>query len=390
MDSVFHYHSVYFLAKHAGFSPKDAEILGVSSTYVDHNLVPLHILTNGGVYETIPTHHFGFWDKKQEESVWIPFHFFPSGSSEENPFLRSAPQGQAKNKQQLALMVRPNSEPVKELLIEALKTRNLYRVGIALHTYADSWAHQGFTGTRSAHNVLSAASPVPPIGHAQAGRLPDSFFTLWTDPRRQEPIMNNPEIFRQAAQKVYRYLSTYNHRSFADEDFVLDELMTLLGNTREMVKTYLKAFSNTALTVQSENVMKRGVATLSKLVINKVADTDNLQSFLPKHVSWSSKNQTLDLDLHSDIPPYSRGTWKKQALMSDNAMFKEELNDELFEKHRDTFQWLKHEILHRSKLLEPSTIQGSADFEQSHYFRWMEAAKNHLACARTIMRNALC
>ena len=47
---------------------------------------------------------------------------------------------------------------VKKLLIEGLKTRNLYRVGIAIHTYTDSWAHQNFSGLDEEWNTTESSS----------------------------------------------------------------------------------------------------------------------------------------------------------------------------------------------------------------------------------------
>ena len=319
MNSIFHYYATNFIAQKAGFGIEDSEILAYSCTYVDSNVAPLRLCLQSGIeYSTISTHHFGFWNPAQEDDIWLPFHFFPGGSTNIH-----------------SEVTLPNSAPVKELLVVALKSRNLFRIGIALHTYADSWAHQGFVGRSNSINIISPRSPIPPIGHAQAGSLPDEWNTTWKDPRvNTGPVVNRLRFF-EAAKMIYRYLCTYNHRSFADEIFILSELENVLGNTDK-----------------SQGPLK------------------------------SDEELSLDFQILLGVRPYNRGDWKSKVLGTNL----EELSDKV-EKQRDFADWIKNETLYRTALTSPPIIPAGRDFEETNYYKWMEAAKAQLESGKKILRN---
>ena len=107
--------------------------------------------------------------------------------------------------------VTPDSPLAKELLVAALKTGDDFRIGIALHTYADTWAHQHFSGRVEQGNVVDPSSPLPPAGHLQALRAPDDAAGRWTDARLVPELsrVDNAARFRAAARKIYRYLRTF-------------------------------------------------------------------------------------------------------------------------------------------------------------------------------------
>ena len=75
MNELFHYYAVRFLSLRSGFSPQDSRILAYSSQLLDRAIVPVTVIMDGGKEFIIPpTHHFGFWDKKQEAEIWtLPF-----------------------------------------------------------------------------------------------------------------------------------------------------------------------------------------------------------------------------------------------------------------------------------------------------------------------------
>ena len=98
---------------------------------------------------------------------------------------------------------------ITDNITAALKTRNLFRIGIALHTYADSWAHQNFSGLLEDWNSVEKRSPVPAIGHAQAFRKPDDPGLMWSDPRlvpANAHIVNRDRVLA-AARMIYKYLN---------------------------------------------------------------------------------------------------------------------------------------------------------------------------------------
>ena len=49
----------------------------------------------------------------------------------------------------------PDSTNARLIMKTALETDNLYRIGIGLHGYADTWAHQNFTGYYNEFNAMT-------------------------------------------------------------------------------------------------------------------------------------------------------------------------------------------------------------------------------------------
>jgi len=314
MNVEFHYYTIYYLAQQAGFTDSDCEILAYSSQYLDNALVSYTVEHEGGVYRTAITHHFGFWDTSQEWEVWIPFHFYPAGSSSAT---------KRRDGEYNRLDVQPNSDRVKQMLKGALKSRNLYRVGIALHTYADSWAHQNFSGRNEEWNRLDRRSPLPPIGHAQARRDPDGLDQNWIDPRLTPPHdgVDNRARFLEAAGRIYRYLATYNRQSFADEELIISRLNRILGDP------------NTPRSVR-----------------------------------------VADFVIECGMAEYSRTLWRRQAFRSgDTERGEVELGE--LESAMDKLNWLKDELLHKTRLLRREPVTANPEFFRSHLFMWDQAAQ---------------
>jgi len=343
MNALFHYYTVYYLAEQAGFSADDSFTIAYSSQYLDNALVPYEVRTDEGTYETLPTHHFGFWDKSREWTVWIPYHFFPGGPEANSPEVRVAADG---SRSRMAarrhdgstnpLNVVADSARVKELLVSALRTRNLYRVGIALHTYADSWAHQNFSGRNEEWNRVDARSPLPPIGHAQKLRDPDRVDASWRDPRilGNEARVDGRKRQLEAAGRIYRYLATFNRRSFADEELVISNLERILG-------------------------------TGDKPHDERIAD----------------------FVIECNMEEYRRTHWRSEAFAGEGATL-DPGNGEL-DSTMDRILWLKNELLHRTELLKKHPVSGKPGFYESNLYRWDQAARAHLSRAREILSDLL-
>lgn len=315
MNEEFHYYVVAFLCKQAGLRPDESTRIAYSSQYTDNALVPYEVHTDGSRYLTQVTHHFGFWDSSQETEVWIPFHFYPGDPS--HPAARRA-DGTTNR-----FSVTPDSPNVKKLLVAALKTRNPYRVGIALHTYADSWAHQNFSGRRETWNSVDALSLIPPIGHAQVMRSPDDLYAVWQDPRlvAGERQISNYERFLAAARKIYKYLATFNRRDFDDVDFVMERLVDIVGAPNR-----------------------------------------------PR----TAEERKLDFLIATEVEEYRRNDWKDRAVFLDDQTGEVDVSSTY-----DKLLWLKHEVLHKSGLLQPRPLRGKPGFYESDYHHFHEAARAH-------------
>ena len=219
MNAEFHYYSVYFLCLRAGMSEKRCADIAFSSQYVDNAILAYEIDDGGGFsYRSQVTQNYIFWDEETLRGIYLPFHFIPGVLDQAS---RERADGSASR-----WAVTPDSPLAKELLVAALKSGDDFRIGIALHTYADTWAHQHFSGRVERGNVVDPSSPLPPAGHLQALRAPDDAAGRWTDARLVPELsrVDNAARFRLAARKIYRYLRTYLRNGFEEEELVLDEL----------------------------------------------------------------------------------------------------------------------------------------------------------------------
>lgn len=220
MNIEFHYYAIYFLARRAGFGEDEARIIAQSSQYVDDAILPYAVDSRGGVpaYLTITTQNYVFWDPAISASVYLPFHFIPGDPS------RSARERRDGERNPFA--VTPDSPLARAVLIDALGSGDLFRVGIALHAYADTWAHQHFTGRLEDANAFDPSSPLPAAGHLQALTSPDHALGLWSDGRLLPEFerIDNRERFLAAAKMIYRFLRTSRREGFGDESLVLAEL----------------------------------------------------------------------------------------------------------------------------------------------------------------------
>ncbi|MBN2440801.1 MAG: hypothetical protein JXJ04_05630 [Spirochaetales bacterium] len=325
MNLEFHYYIIYFLCKEAGFEETESQIISYSSQYVDNNLISRRIKTGSTMYITIPTQNYGWWDDYFPKNVYIPFHFFP-GDTDGNGTRR-------RDGKKNSLSCSPGSSRVRQLLTTGLKTRNLYRVGIALHTYADSWAHQNFSGIDEEWNCTDQNSLIPHIGHAQVLTKPDDIMNKWEDSRliNGNNRIFNADRFLKAAQMIYKFLRTYNKLGFSDHDVVIEKLKWMTG-----VDNYLPSTTK-----------------------------DRINSYI----------------IDEDVLQYDKYEWYREALY-DNEINREDTDGFV---GYDKLAWLKDALLHRTKLAEKPLFTARDDFYKSHYYKWNEAAKAHLAAAKLIL-----
>ncbi|MBN1410750.1 MAG: hypothetical protein JW969_07880 [Spirochaetales bacterium] len=323
MNLEFHYYTIYLLCKEAGFDDSESHIIAYSSQYIDNNLSSIRVETGKGIYETIPTQNYGWWDDYFPKNVYIPFHFFPGDTEYEG--------SRRKDGRKNPLNTTPGSARVKELLITGLKTRNPYRVGIALHTYADSWAHQNFSGYEENWNVVRNDSLIPGIGHAQVLTSPDGFTGTWQDSRLTNGYesVDNKTRFLEAARMIYKYLSTYNRKGFDDHENVIQRLGLLTrGDSRE--------------------------------------------------------ERILNYIIEEDIIKYDKYEWYREAVYDNEAY-----DDGNGFVGYDKVQWLKDAFLYRTALSRKPVKKAREDFYSSHYYQWSEAAREHLKAAKNIVKDLI-
>jgi len=319
MNVEFHYYSTAFLAVKAGFPLKEATTLAYAGQYIDHHHRTFEISTPHRTILSLPTQNFSFWDQATVDNILTPFHFFPAGPG--YPSVR-VDGGRS------VWDVRPNSPGAKALLVEALKTRNLHRIGLALHTFSDTWAHQNFTARDEDWNRLDPSRRLPAPGHAQAGFSPDLWLADWDDPRLLNPRVINRHRFSDCARKVYRYLCTYRGKDFRqDEDAVGDQLMGLIEAGR---------------------------------------DRDQLE------------DRILEFVLELNLEPYDKTLWLAQAL---------EPPEETPSGWPLLDRWKKvgEEILDRTGFSRPQKFLAKPGFDESDFAAWIKAAEEHRNLAQRLI-----
>lgn len=226
-----HYTLTYTLARMVGFEHERAEIIAYSAQYVDDatnsGIVKFN---NGAMFSRISSAHtMTAYDMKyytnahENHLVWVPFHFLPGNdglSAGENH------EGRFINK----LVCKPYSQVAVDMLDACLKDIDkpyfLQRVGITMHVFADTFAHQGFAGVVHDINKVSnlqcinynmgffdyaksiALSEKFPMGHGAALTCPDMPFLKWsyTNGLGEEVVRDNLDIFMKACYDLYGQL----------------------------------------------------------------------------------------------------------------------------------------------------------------------------------------
>lgn len=258
MQIDFHHAVTYVLARLADFSPWEAEVIAYSAQYVDDATESGVIeFDNGALYYHEGSAHkmLDYRDFRElgARNVWLPFHFLPGnlglGAGKE-------PGGKFIQK----LICRPNSpiaqDMVKACIAQRLKPYGLHRLGITLHVYADTWAHQGFAGVNHAVNEaeeLRSNNPrfdtsmldkiasyfigdAYPLGHGAVLTYPDQPFLVWeyVNGLGERVHRDNPKDYLQAVDNIFHVLVNYKKGNDAI-DFA--KLTPMKAEDRSLIRT---------------------------------------------------------------------------------------------------------------------------------------------------------
>lgn len=243
MNIDFHYYCIAILSMAAGFDREDAFTIAYASQYLDDATdgTPLIIGKEGNEFYPVRTQHIGV--KAFLESYWreiyMPFHFPPPHPYGNGNFSFIVESAHAQSLLSHRILDEALNEPPDETITHSdemirmrLKWRRyLCRTGIAIHTFSDSWAHQGFSGRFNWENNVIAIYELaydkdeeeynrrsifwrvlPPVGHARTGLYADNTdfigkYIIRKNGTGTEEIKRNNQIeFLQAAEAVYNKL----------------------------------------------------------------------------------------------------------------------------------------------------------------------------------------
>ena len=197
MDIEFHYYITYLIAARAGFKPAEAEIIAYASQHIDDNDLIYEINQDTAEYysnyvsQTINI----LKTKRVLLRIYPIFHFIPG-----DPFIDSVRRWDGKLHY---LNTTPDSENAQAVLHTALESNNLYRIGLACHSFSDSWAHKNFTGYFDQFNSMK--TPFKKLGHVAALGKPDRVALKWHDSRLVSSLqsIDNRQKFLQAATRLF-------------------------------------------------------------------------------------------------------------------------------------------------------------------------------------------
>ncbi|MCK4260504.1 MAG: hypothetical protein KAX49_16125 [Halanaerobiales bacterium] len=233
MQIDMHHSAIYVLCRLAGMKSKYAQIVAYASQHVDdanhgHTLK----FENEEIFRQTLTSHTMLsvmnFDVSNSLDVWVPFHFLPCGKDgTDSDYLVTGPDS-----------------PIVELLKDDLqKVSNeplaLYRLGIGLHAYADTYSHQDFKGFYDNYNNIRFIDEgeetllravvrktkekiwlpfeellsliLPRVGHGKAMTFPDIPFMFWSYSRDSKvyKVDNLNDRYIVGLESIYKFLQRY-------------------------------------------------------------------------------------------------------------------------------------------------------------------------------------
>lgn len=226
MDIEFHYYITYIIARRAGFNSDDSYIIAYSSQYTDDNTEHLYISQDTpDAYESYISQTVNILKPQKElMRIYPVFHFLPGSLNE----ISGDSARRADGKLHLMNTI-PNSLSAQKVLTEALGLHDLYRIGIATHTFSDTFAHQNFVGADDGFNDMAGLLEklIPSVGHADAKHSPDIPNEIWQDKRLvpSHASIDNKLRFLDSAGCLFDL-----YRGVSTDDDTKRSLLADLGN----------------------------------------------------------------------------------------------------------------------------------------------------------------
>lgn len=243
MQIDFHHAGTYTIARFAGFDHETAQIIGHAAQYVDDATNSGAInFDNKAMYNRISSAHkmmdYRNFEALANHWVWIPFHFLPGNGGQ--PAGKN-PDGSFIEK----IICRPNSHVAQDMVRMCIREKDrsygVHRLGVTMHVYADTWAHQGFAGVNHEVNNISvlddddkpskhwlkkvtttfgdlfdrASSKLVgdalPLGHGAVLSYPDRPYLTWSyvNHKGEKVYRNNPETFMEASHEMCKAMQRW-------------------------------------------------------------------------------------------------------------------------------------------------------------------------------------
>jgi len=254
-----HYYAVLAFCRACGFKKDSAQVIAYASQFVDDAKINLMYLNNSSdiidhdIIDSKPAFfnmatchsysHINTFNYEAMVNNTIAFHFVP-GCQGEN-FTKK-------------LRCKEEAPIILDILNDVFLEDNLITLGIALHPFADSYTHQGFSGMLSKVNDITNCEAknkgslgllykilnffeqfnrdkyeklfqglVPAYGHGQALEFPDVPYLAWSyeydysdefNGSYKKVEIDNKERFKRAFNSIRKHLENYliKHDQYLD------------------------------------------------------------------------------------------------------------------------------------------------------------------------------
>lgn len=217
MNKHYHYFAIKTLACYAGLPEEEAQTVAFFSQQVDDYTMNLPICVDKEPPDYFKEHGYAkellpeFWmvlphptglnvalalKEQYQKTTLVPFHFIPGRTFSEigtNAEVNRAEYRCLPASDENAELVRRMADQAVAMAKAERSSRNLMRLGMVLHSYADTFAHCGFSGLsgwenhatiKKAYNQETGEEEVPSIerafyetlpaiGHGRVGHVPD-------------------------------------------------------------------------------------------------------------------------------------------------------------------------------------------------------------------------
>jgi len=296
-----HYYAVLAFARACGFKKDSAYSIAYASQFVDDakinhiilkekpaNIEVIYLDEKPSLFNMATCHSY-FRIKTFNFSAMInntsAFHFVPG--CEGNSFVKK-------------MRCKENKQVINYILRDAKEDDDLVKLGMVLHPFADTFAHQGFSGIVSKVNDICECktdtkvaglivhkiskflkwfwkkkfdrlldSAMPAYGHGQAMQYPDLPYLKWSykydysdefSEKLERSDNDNKERFRRAFENIKEHLEEYlkKHPEYKDDkinfiDFnILYDVLLKRGSDKKRINNWKKIFLRMNLFLESD------------------------------------------------------------------------------------------------------------------------------------------
>lgn len=337
-----HNTATYVAARIAGFSFKDAEKIAYAAQYVDDatNAGIIQFLESEYLYSRIASAHkmidYDNFVDVENHLAWIPFHFLPGNGS--LPLGENPPGGELEK-----LICRPDSHVARDMLRRAILDRDspraLHRLGISMHVYADTFAHQGFVGALSPANQAKNLTSGDPALDARIKKstkkellasalgdlkhlfqfLQKSVGLMWHEKRWPSEFFANflqKSPVGHATADVYPdqpYLK-WQYTDFNNKVIMRDNTVIFLEAIEMMVRA-MQAWRAGDVTMTLE--AHSGLGNADRIVISRILRESVQIDGEDRRQDWLAAIKRGEFSFGSEAPSYigkGSGSWKESAL----------------------------------------------------------------------------